>query len=166
MVSTKYSSKETKDFYNCFNEVLSYINTLKIDDEKKREKNKLNKLNEHINNCKEIIDEKKVKDKSTASKLNYYNIYTIDINNIEHNRPHLNILKNDIEIIINSQKENKDNILSKYAKIWKTNIDDKTKKEYKKLTKNKIFLKKDYDELLLKGIQTTPKQKRKEINKI
>ena len=166
MVSTKYSSKETKDFYNCFNEVLNYINTLKIDDSKKREKNKLNKLNEHVNNCKEIIDEKKVKDKYTDSKLNYYNIYTIDINNIEHNRPHLNILKNDIEIIINSQKENKDNILSKYAKIWKINIDDKTKKEYKKLTKNKIFLKKDYDELLLKGIRTTPKQKSKEINKI
>jgi hypothetical protein len=131
MVSTKYSSKETKDFYNCFNEVLSYINTLKIDDSKKREKNKINKLNEHVNNCKEIIDEKKVKDKSADSKLNYYNIYTIDINNIEHNRPHLNILKDDIEITINSQKENKDNILSKYAKYGKLILMIKQKKNIK-----------------------------------
>lgn len=162
MVSTKYSSKETKDFYNCFNEVLSYINTLKIDETKKREKNKINKLNDHVNSCKEIIDEKKTKDNLKDSRLNYYNIFTIDMNNIERNRPHLNILKSDIEIIVNSLKDNKDKILSKYAKVW-NNLDDKTKKEYKKLTKNKVFLRKDYDELLLKGIKATPKQKVKEI---
>lgn len=148
MVITKYNSKENKELYNCFNEVLTYINTLKIDDSKKREKNKINRLNEHVISCKEIIDEKKVKDKSKDSKLSYYNIYTIDMCNIEHNRPHLNILNNDIENILSLKNENKENILIRYAKVWNT-LDDKTKKEYKKLTKNKLFLRKDYDELLL-----------------
>lgn len=48
MVLNKYTTKET-----------NYINALKIDESKKREKNKIDKINKQINNCKNIIDSKK-----------------------------------------------------------------------------------------------------------
>lgn len=54
MVLNKYTLKESKDIYNCLNELSTYINTLEIDNLKKREKNKIEKLNEKINKCKKI----------------------------------------------------------------------------------------------------------------
>lgn len=83
----------------------------------------------------------------------------MDINNLENNKSHLNILTDNIKNILN-EHDVKDNLLNKYAKIW-TNIDDKTKKEYKKITKNKIFTKKDYYDLLEKNVKSTPKQRKK-----
>lgn len=59
MVLNKYTTKETKDINKCFDEILNYINALKIDESKKREKNKIDKINKQINNCKNIIDSKK-----------------------------------------------------------------------------------------------------------
>jgi hypothetical protein len=162
MVLNRYTNKETREFNKCFNDILNYINTLKIDDSKKREKNKIDKINKQVNDCKDIINTKN-NEKNKESKLNYYNIYTIDINNFANDKSNLNILTNDIKDIL-IKHDTKDNILTKYAKIWKTNIDDKTKKEYKKLTKNKTFIKKDYNELLEKHVKTTPKQKRKILN--
>lgn len=163
MVLNKYTLKESKNIYSCLDELSIYINTLKIDETKKREKNKIVKLNEKINNCKKIVDEKKKTNEIKEPKLNYYNIFTLDLNNIEHNRPHLNIIKNgeDIKIILNSKKDNKENILSRYAQIWKNNINEKEKKEYKKLTKDKEFLKKDYNNILENKIKLTPKIKKK-----
>lgn len=158
MVLNKYTSKETKDFNKCFNDILDYISKLKIDESKKREKNKIDKINEQINNCKHIIDSKKI-EKTKKIKLNHYNIYTMDYNNFENNKPHLNILTDNIRNIL-IEHEVKDKLLNKCAKIW-NNLDDKTIKEYKKLTKNKIFTKEDYYEIIENNMKSTPKQKKK-----
>lgn len=168
MVLNKYTLKESKNIYSCLNELSIYINTLEIDETKKRDKNKIDKLNEKINICKKIVDEKKKSKEIKEPKLNYYNIFTIDLNNIEHNKPHLNIIKNDedIKIILISKKDNKENILSRYAQIWKNNINEKEKKEYKKLTKNNEFHKNDYNDILENNIKKTPKIKRKDVVKI
>jgi hypothetical protein len=166
MVTSRYTLKETKEFNKCFNEILSYIDKLKIDELKKNEKKRIDKIYEQVNKCTKVIDEKEIKNKNNKNKLNYYNIYTMDANNVGNNKLHLNILSDDIKNKIISQKDDKSNLLTRYAKLWKLDIDEKTKKEYIKLTKNKSFLKSDYDELIVKGVKTTPKFKRKEITKV
>lgn len=73
----------------------------------------------------------------------------MDVYNIENNKTHLNILSNDIKNQIILQKEDNDNILIRCSKIWNSDVNEKIKNEYKKLTKDRIFTKCDYEKLLL-----------------
>lgn len=147
MVTNRYNTKETKEFNKCFNEILKYIDKLKIDDLKKNEKKNIIKIQEQTNNCKKLID-KKNKEKNGENRLNYYNLFTMDVYNIENGQPHLNILSNNIKNQIILQKEDGNNILTRCANIWKLYMDDEIKNEYKKLTNNRTFTKCDYKKLV------------------
>lgn len=148
MVANRYTSKETREFNKCFNEILNYIDKLKIEDLNKNNKKKINKIYEQSNNCKNLINEKNKELKNKENKLNCYNIFTIDFYNIENNKPHLNILPNNIKNQIILKKGDKDNILIRCSKIWKIEVNENIKNEYKKLTENRVFTKKDYEKLL------------------
>ncbi len=148
MVTNRYTTKETKEFNKCFNEMLNYINKLKLDDLNKNEKKRINKIHEQTSNCKRLIEKKNI-EKKKDNKLNHNNIFMMDVYNIENNKTHLNILSNDIKNQIILQKEDNDNILIRCSKIWNSDVNEKIKNEYKKLTKDRIFTKCDYEKLLL-----------------
>lgn len=148
MVTNRYTTKETREFNKCFNEMLNYINKLKLDDLNKNEKKRINKIHEQTSNCKRLIEKKNI-EKKKDNKLNHYNIFMMDVYNIENNKTHLNILSNDIKNQIILQKEDNDNILIRCSKIWNSDVNEKIKNEYKKLTKDRIFTKCDYEKLLL-----------------
>lgn len=63
MVTNRYTTKETREFNKCFNEMLNYINKLKLDDLNKNEKKRINKIHEQTSNCKRLIEKKKYRKK-------------------------------------------------------------------------------------------------------
>lgn len=124
MVTNRYTTKETREFNKCFNEMLNYINKLKLDDLNKNEKKRINKIHEQTSNCKRLIEKKNI-EKKKDNKLNHYNIFMMDVYNIENNKTHLNILSNDIKNQIILQKEDNDNILIRCSKIWNSDVNEK-----------------------------------------
>lgn len=68
---------------------------------------------------------KKNIEKKKDNKLNHYNIFMMDVYNIENNKTHLNILSNDIKNQIILQKEDNDNILIRCSKIWNSDVNEK-----------------------------------------
>ena len=157
MVLSKHTTKDMKMVDKRLEEILDSISTLNINVFKKTEIKKIDKINKKIIECKDIIVSKETVEKHIKN-MTCYNIYIMDINNLQKGEHHLNILDDNVKDMLDTGTNK---AFNNYGKVW-NKLDKKIKLQYSILSNN-IHNKEDYYEMLKKDIKSTPKQKKKTI---
>lgn len=125
------------------------------------EKGKLNiETKEEIKNInKNIINEKKIKNKKKPKKIkkndipkeenimNPYTLFVKDATNVMNGKNNLNYLNKYTKKIKDCKKNKRSEQFKYFSIIW-NNLEDETKNKYKNLCKNRDFSNIKYDEIL------------------